>query len=187
MSTAITVPTFNPDQDETYKIDTRPGPYGMHHGIVTNPLLTITGDPLALQALGRALIDAADVAFFATTLRVDRPGPLQNLTGEPIDLSGQTPEQAIAHEGWANTVLVWATAGDDQLPVTRSDWIGNADDTAAAQLDDTTDLHFADGLLQAGSRCSHGHRHHTTLTHPDQLAGIRREAADCPGHEEPTA
>ncbi|MFJ2752750.1 hypothetical protein [Streptomyces sp. NPDC087297] len=187
MSTAITVPVLDPEQGESYETSTHPGPYGMYNASVTGPIGTITGDPFALQELGQALINASASAIFATTLRVDQAGPLEDLTAARVDLTGQTTEQVIAHEGWINTATVWGSAGDAMLPVGPNDWTGNSDGTATAQIDDDTDLHFADGRLHVRSRCRHGHHHETTLTHPAQLADTRREAAGCPGHEDRTA
>lgn len=184
MSIGITVHALDADQGENYEISTHAGQYGMYNASVSSPLVRISGDPFALQELGRALLNASESAFFAIRLRVDKAGPLEDLTGEKVDLSGQILEQVLAHEGWVNTTNVWATAGDSMLPVGPDGWTGNSDGTATARLDEDTDLHFAAGYLHARSRCRHGHRHQITLTLPDHLAEIRREAADCPGHED---
>ncbi|MFD6534873.1 hypothetical protein [Streptomyces goshikiensis] len=184
MSIGITVHALDAEQGESYETSTHPGQHGVYNASVTGPYLRISGDPVALQELGQALINASASASFAAELRVDKTGPLKDLTAEQVDLSGQGPEQVLAYEGWVNTTLVWATAGNDLLPVGPNDWTGNSDDTATAHLDDDTDLHFAHGHLHARSRCRHGHHHETTLTQPDHLAAVRREAAECTGHED---
>ncbi|MER6253681.1 hypothetical protein ABT224_20225 [Streptomyces sp. NPDC001584] len=187
MSIGIRIPALDPERGESYETSTHPGPHGVYHASVTGPFVRITGDPFALQELGQALIDAGASALFATDLRVDQAGPLQNLTAAQVDLSGQSPERVVAYEAWVNTTLVWGTAGETMLPVGPNDWIGNSDGTATAQLDDDTALHFTDSHLRVRSRCRHGHHHETTLTRPAQLADTRREAEGCPGHEDRTA
>ncbi|MDX3165957.1 hypothetical protein PV516_19405 [Streptomyces scabiei] len=184
MNGTITVAAL--DSDEQYEIDTRPGAYGMYEGIVTGPLGTISGDAYGLQQLGLALLAASASADFATRLRVDQPGPLHPDEAPTPDLSEQSPAQAAAYEGWTNTALVWGSAGDDMLPVEPSDWTSDEDGTAIALVDDFTDLHFADGRLQARSRCRHDHIHTQHLKHPDDLAAVRREAEECPGDEDRT-
>ncbi|MFF2571142.1 hypothetical protein [Streptomyces sp. NPDC058084] len=184
MSHIITVPALDPDSDEPYEIDTRPCAYGMYEGVVTGPLGSIAGDAFALRQLGLALLAASASADFATTLRVDEAGPLSAHEAGVPDLSEQSPAQAAAQEGWMNTVLVWATAGDAMLPVEPSDWVGDNDGTATALVDDATDLHFSDERLHARSRCRHAHIHRTTVEHPADLAAVRRRAEECTGDED---
>ncbi|MFZ3475248.1 hypothetical protein ACODT3_42920 [Streptomyces sp. 4.24] len=184
MTSGITVHALDTDRGESYEISTHPSEHGMYNASVTGPRVHISGDPFALQELGQALLNASTNAFFAFELRVDKAGPLEDLTAAKVDLSGQSPEQILAHEGWINTTVVWGNAGNSLLPVGPDDWTGNSDNTATARLDHDTDLYFAAGHLHARSRCRHGRRHQTTLTLPEHLAEVRREAADCPGHED---
>ncbi|WP_333745542.1 hypothetical protein [Streptomyces sp. IBSBF 2950] len=184
MNGTISVNALDPDSDERYEVDTRPGKYGMYEGVVTGPFGTITGDPYGLQQLGMALLAASASADFAARLRVDQPGPLNPNEAPTPDLSEQSPAQAAAYEGWTNTTLVWGSAGDVMLPVEPGDWAGHDDGTAFALVDDFTDLHFADGRLHARSRCRHDHIHTKPLKHPDDLAAVCGEAEECPGHEE---
>lgn len=102
------------------------------------------------------------------------------------DLSARSTAWSLARQGWINTVLVWATAGDAMFPAQPGDWNGD-DDTATALIDDLTDLHYADGQLHARSRCRHAHIHHKPVQHPNDLAAVRREAEQCPGDEDPSA
>ncbi|MCF1592435.1 hypothetical protein [Streptomyces muensis] len=187
MNGTISVTALDPDRDEHYEVDTRPGQHGMYQGVVTGPFGAIEGDPYALQELGLALLTAAASADFAARLRVDQAGPLNPLEAPTPDLSEQSPGQAAAYEAWTNTTLVWGTAGNDNVPVEPGDWTGDEDGNAIALVDDFTDLHFTDGCLHARSRCRHDHIHTKPLKHPDDLAAVRREAEECTGDEDLTA
>jgi hypothetical protein len=165
---------------EVYEISTSCGDFGTYQGTVTGPFGTLAGDPYALTQLGKALLDAAASASFATTLRVDEHGVLRT-DEQPVPDLTDDAAAALAREGWINTVLVWATAGDDKIPVEPGNWTADAAE-ASAEVDDHTDLHFANGRLTARSRCRHAYIHRRALEHPADLIAVRREALRCPGH-----
>ncbi|MFG3157151.1 hypothetical protein ACGF7W_34530 [Streptomyces sp. NPDC048219] len=186
MSASITLTALDPERDEQYEVDTRRGAMGMYEGIVTGPAGTITGDPFALQQLAFALLNACASADFAARLRVDEPGPLHPDEPPVPDPADRTLAQTAEYDAWTNTVLVWASAGIDAVPIEPGDWTGDDDGRAVALVDDFTDLHYTDGQLAARSRCRHDHIHSKQLKHPDDLAAVRREAEGCPGDKDST-
>ncbi|MEU3704818.1 hypothetical protein AB0E82_21320 [Streptomyces anulatus] len=187
MRTTIALAALDPARGETYEIDSREGD-GFRHGVVTGRFGTISGDPIALNELAAALVNAARGAVFAHALRVDEPGelPLEPRGGElPHEAGDMTlAELAVAQEADYATQWVWACAAETSVPAEAGDWKADADGTAVALVDDFTELRFTlDGeVLMARSRCPHDEIHERTVEHPRDLAAIQAEAAQCAGH-----
>lgn len=182
--------------------DTRLDWDGTYIGLLRIGGVTLEGTAEGLARLAHEAGIASEVAAAAQLLDASRPGALDPTelpsTTQPDELGRSsllTPQQRQAleraaqtpMEGWTTTVYVWAMAGSETLPVAPDHWTVRADGTATAAVDDSTELHFADGQLHASSRCRHAHTHRTTVEHPNDLATVRRQAQACTGDEDPTA
>ncbi|MFJ9239774.1 hypothetical protein ACIRJ3_32905 [Streptomyces anulatus] len=185
--TTIALAALDPARGETYEIDSREGD-GFRHGVVSGRFGTISGDPVALNELAAALVNAARGAVFAHALRVDEPGelPLEPRGGElPHEAGDMTPaELAVAQEADYATQWVWASAAETSVPVEAGDWKADPDGNAVALVDDFTELRFnLDGeVLTARSRCPHDEVHERTVEHPRDLAAAQADATQCTGH-----
>ncbi|PZT71426.1 hypothetical protein [Streptomyces sp. AC1-42T] len=185
--TVIALAALDPARGETYEIDSQEGD-GFRHGVVAGQFGTISGDPVALNELAAALVNAARGAVFAHALRVDEPGelPLEPRGGElPHEAGDMTSaELAVAQEADYATQWVWASAAETSVPVEAGDWTAGPDGTAVALVDDFTELRFTlDGeVLTARSRCPHDQVHERTVEHPRDLANVQAAATQCSGH-----
>ncbi|MEU9778472.1 MULTISPECIES: hypothetical protein [unclassified Streptomyces] len=187
MRTTIALAALDPARGEAYEIDSQEG-HGFRHGVVSGRFGTISGDPVALNELAAALVNAVRGGVFAHALRVDEPGelPLEPRGGElPHQAGDITPaELAVAREVDYATQWVWACAAETSVPVEAGDWKADADGTAIALVDDFTELRFTlDGeALTVRSRCPRDEVHERTVEHPRDLAATQTEAAHCVGH-----